>query len=71
MKLMALGALALACSAFTAGIYAGGIKTDSQVALDKCARENNVYACQWVAQPTEEPRVVKVQPDLLPPPVES
>ncbi len=70
MKLHLLAATCVASIAFIGGIYAGNIKTDSQSALDACARENNVYACKWVAQPAQAPRVVMVQPDLLPPPVE-
>lgn len=63
-------AVALASAAFIGGIYAGNIKTDSQRALDACAKANNVYSCRWVAQPAEPARVVMVKPDLLPPPVE-
>lgn len=61
-------AVAFVCVSFTAGIYAAGIKTDSQQALDACARENNVYECKWVAQPAQEPTVVYKQAELLPPP---
>lgn len=70
MKLHILAYTAIASAAFIGGIYAGNTKTDNQRALDACAKANNVYACQWVAQPSEPHRVVKVVPDLLPPPVE-
>lgn len=39
-------------------------------ALDKCAAEQNVYKCHWVAEPVTAPRVVTVQAALLPFPEE-
>jgi hypothetical protein len=58
----------LGSAAFIGGIYASNIKTDSQQALDACAREHNVFACKWVAVPAKEPRVVYEKAELLPPP---
>jgi hypothetical protein len=72
MKLITTALTAIACISmgFVGGIYAGSIKTPSELALDACARKNNTYSCKWEATPTEPPRVVLVRPDLLPPPVE-
>lgn len=70
MKLHIIAYTGIASMAFIGGIYAGSIKTDSQMALDACARENNVYECKWQAVPNQPPRVVEVTPELLPPPVE-
>lgn len=71
MKALKLtAATAVVCSAFAAGIYASSIKSESQQALDTCAKENNVYSCKWVAVPAQEPRVVYKTADLLPPPVD-
>lgn len=70
MKLTIFATVVTGSIAFIGGIYASSIKTDSQKALDACARQNNVYECKWVAQPAEAPRVVMVKPDLLPPPTE-
>lgn len=63
-------AICLVCSAFTAGIYASAVKTDSQIALEECAREHNVFQCEWKAVPSQEPKVIYKQADLLPPPAE-
>ena len=70
MYLHTMAYTGIACCAFIGGIYAGGIKTDNQLALEACARENNVYQCKWEAVPNEPPRVLEVMPELLPPPVE-
>lgn len=37
--------------------------------LDQCAQTENVYKCKLTAVPVTAPKVVYVQPDLLPPPV--
>ena len=36
-------------------------------ALRACARDQNVFACKFVATPTMAPRVVVKQADVLPP----
>jgi hypothetical protein len=63
-------ATAIVCSAFAGGIYASAIKTDTQRQLDACAQKYDVYQCIMVPMPAKDYAVVKVSPDLLPPPVE-
>lgn len=41
---------------------------NAALALDVCAREQNVYACKFEAVPQVAPRVVYKQAALLPPP---
>lgn len=41
----------------------------ADIKLDNCAKEQNVYACNWVAVPSEPHRTQIVQADILPPPV--
>jgi hypothetical protein len=65
-KIAAAAALAAGC--FAGGIYASNLKTASQLALEECAREHNVFACKWEAVPETPPTVVYKQPELLPPP---
>jgi hypothetical protein len=58
----------LALSATANAMYTYN-QVSRDIALDDCARSLNVYTCKWVAVPATPPRVVTVQPDLLPPPV--
>lgn len=37
--------------------------------LDQCAQVENVYKCKLTAVPVQEPKVVYLKHDLLPPPV--
>lgn len=37
-------------------------------ALTECARQQNVFECEFVTMPVEAPRVVYKTADLLPPP---
>ena len=62
-------AICIACAAFAGGIYASTIKTKEQRLLDACAKQYWVYECAMVPMPTKDYAVVKVSPDLLPPPV--
>ncbi len=55
MKLTYAALTAISCFSmgFVGGIYASGIKTPSELALDACARKHNTYACR-LPPPVEE-----------------
>ncbi len=71
MKALCLtGAIIIASSAFAGGIYASAVKTETQRLLEACAQKYDVYQCIMVPMPAKDYAVVKVSPDLLPPPAE-
>lgn len=66
----ALALFGLLALSATANVFYTENQFSRDRALDACAKEQNVYACKWVAQPVEAPRVVTVQAALLPFPEE-